>query len=269
LEDVLGIELQKCLNQKPNLVDSGVSWHYCNPTPKLEILITTWYDGEYELREIFITKNSRLVYAKESIMSGYDEPRYTSLWNCEYLIDDGVITNYIVLGMGETARDDWRPESIFEQWHARSEGLDKLRPETIPEGITYMDSTEAELFWKTCVIPFIEKDSAAIEKVLHFPLVGDWGGMMKLGEVAENLSKKDFFNGYDKLFDEEYLAVLKKQLYTKIELNDFGDGEHQVIVGGGGYEGYVELEGKRSYSILLRYKKFKGQWKLFVIQGVG
>jgi len=75
-------------------------------------------DGMHYI-EIYIIKNSELIYAFEEIQYhpfGSDE---SSIWRCEYFIFDERVFDYVSLGHGKTEEDDWDSDYIIIKFKNR------------------------------------------------------------------------------------------------------------------------------------------------------
>lgn len=120
------------------------------------------------------------------------------------------------------------------------------------------DSIDLREFWDKSVEPLIQKDREVLKEIVEFPLGGDWGFMMELKKGAKDWTQSDFFESYDKLFDDMVIGLLKELSYQDAHIFD-----SEILVSIGWQEGGFES------GIIFRYKKIKGRWKLHVIQGVG
>ena len=125
-------------------------------------------------------------------------------------------------------------------------------------GQSESDSVDLKEFWNESVEPLIQKDKEKLKGIVEFPLRGEWGFMMGLKKDEKEWTQSDFFENYDKLFDDKILRLLKELNYQDVEVF-----ESEILVGIGWTE-----EGFES-GIIFRYKQIDGQWKLYVIQGVG
>jgi len=120
------------------------------------------------------------------------------------------------------------------------------------------DSIDLREFWAESVQPLIQKDEAKLNEIIEFPLKGQWGYMMGLKKEEQDWTQVDFFKNYDKLFDDRIIELLKSLDYQDAEIV-----KSEILLGIG-----WEEEGFES-AIIFRYKRIDGQWKLYVIQGVG
>lgn len=84
-----------------------IAWHISNQS-----------DGMHYI-EIYITKNSELIYAFEEIQYHPFEPDESSIWRCEYFIFDEQVFDYISLGHGKTEDDVWNPDDIIIKFKNR------------------------------------------------------------------------------------------------------------------------------------------------------
>ncbi|MCK5856911.1 MAG: hypothetical protein KAG64_05440 [Bacteroidales bacterium] len=130
-----------------------------------------------------------------------------------------------------------------------------------------IDSTELKKFWNECVNPIIDNDKDKLEKIIHFPLQGEWGFMMELNKVDRLWTKQDFFDNYGKLFANDLIENLKEQSFKNIEVYNHDNGTVELLVSVG-WETMIDGF-KYESGIIFRFKKFKNDWKLYVIQGVG
>lgn len=134
-------------------------------------------------------------------------------------------------------------------------------------GQTTIDSTELKKFWNECVSPIIDYDSNKLEKIIHFPLKGEWGFMMELNKADSLWTKQDFFDNCKKLFTKDLIEKLKVQSFKNVEVYNHDEGTVELLVSIG-WETIIDGF-KDEFGIIFRFKKFKNDWKLYVIQGVG
>lgn len=131
-------------------------------------------------------------------------------------------------------------------------------------GQTSIDSTELQKFWSESVTPIIDKNLDKLENTVQFPLIGDWGYMMGLKKADSLWTRQDFFDNYDKLFDDKIMKLLKEQNYKDAEVFKH-DNLTEILVS----VGWKNEDGITESGIIFRFKKFENTWKLYVIQGVG
>ena len=125
-------------------------------------------------------------------------------------------------------------------------------------GQSESDSIDLKEFWNESVEPLIQKDYDKLKELIQFPLGGEWGFMMELKKDEKNWTPSDFFENFDKLFDDRIIGMLEDLNYHDAEIY-----ESEILVGIGWKE-----EGFES-GIIFRYKRIGGQWKLCVIKAVG
>lgn len=130
-----------------------------------------------------------------------------------------------------------------------------------------IDTINLKSFWEATIIPFINKDTANLKSLVHFPLAGDWGYMMELQIPEEQWTQKDFLDNYEKLFTTEVTQSLKMKSYKDVEVFHPEDGNVELLVGFSSLriEENVQLES----GFILRFKQLEGIWKLYLIQGTG
>jgi len=87
--------------------------------PDVKYYKTLFVNDGVEFTDVFGMKSEELIYAFESI-----NPADGPFWNCQYIIEDGEVVEFISLGHGETESDDWEPESILKQWQERKADID-------------------------------------------------------------------------------------------------------------------------------------------------
>ncbi len=80
--------------------------------------ISTQSDGMH-YTEIYIIKNSELIYAFEEIQCRSNNLEESSVWRCEYFIFDEQVFDYVSLGHGKTEDDAWNPDDIIKQFKNR------------------------------------------------------------------------------------------------------------------------------------------------------
>lgn len=119
-----------------------------------------------------------------------------------------------------------------------------------------LDSLAIQNFKEESILPLINKDTEKLSLLIEFPLKGEWGYMMELQKDEKDWTKEDFFENYDKLFDDKVIGILKTLDYENINLY-----KSEILVG-------INLADDE-FAIILRYRYIKGKWKLYVIQGVG
>ncbi len=120
------------------------------------------------------------------------------------------------------------------------------------------NSIDLKEFWNESVEPMIQKDKEKLKEIVEFPLGGEWGFMMELKKDENEWTQSDFFENYNKLFDDKIIRLLKKLNYQDAEIF-----ESEILVGIGWEQDGFEA------GIIFRYKKIDGKWKLYVIQAVG
>ena len=124
-----------------------------------------------------------------------------------------------------------------------------------------------QLIWTNFLQPLIDNKLDSLINYVTFPLQGDWGAMMGHKEPPEKLNKNHFIKGFDKVFTKDFIEKTKKQSYKDISSNKSKDGSTEYLFS----VGFVTMvDGFKDESgIILRFKKIKGTYKLYVIQGVG
>lgn len=93
-------------------------WTYNQINNNLEIVYVKYQKDEFAYTEEFVLLKSELIYAVEWEEFGSLEANDLTTWNCTYFLKKGSVVDYSSLGHGETERDEWEPESIFQQWEA-------------------------------------------------------------------------------------------------------------------------------------------------------
>jgi hypothetical protein len=126
---------------------------------------------------------------------------------------------------------------------------------------------ELKSFWKHSVLPLIQKDRATIDKIVHFPLAGDWGFMMELDKAENEWTKQDFEENFNKLFTPELLKKLKSMGYQNVDIHTDENGLTELIISVG-QEQWVDGF-KDESAIVFRYRKIRGKWMLFSIHAAG
>jgi hypothetical protein len=130
-----------------------------------------------------------------------------------------------------------------------------------------VSTDELKSFWKHAVLPLTQKDRNTIDKIVHFPLAGDWGFIMELDKAEKEWTKQDFKENFDKLFTPDLLKKLKSMDYQNVEIHTDENGLTELIISVG-QEQWVDGF-KDESAILFRYRKIRGDWMLFAIQAAG
>lgn len=129
------------------------------------------------------------------------------------------------------------------------------------------DSTELKLFYEHFVTPLLDKDMHRVKEIVYWPLKGDWGNIMNFTKPKSMWTEDDFYINYDKLFNEAFVRALRRQTWKNIDMlyRDNGGSElligvrHRAVVGGF----------KEDSTVIFRYKRINGHWKLYYIQKIG
>ncbi len=129
------------------------------------------------------------------------------------------------------------------------------------------DSTELKIFHKHFVRPFVEHDMERVREIVYWPLKGDWGTIMNFTKPKSLWTEEDFYSNFDKLFNPAFVNALRRQSWKNIDMlyRENGNSElligvrHRAVVGGF----------KEDNTVILRYKRINGHWKLFYIQKIG
>lgn len=137
----------------------------------------------------------------------------------------------------------------------------------IHESGVVIDTAVLSRFWTDCVMPVINLDEQKLKKVVHFPLDGDWGYMIGLKSPGLSLTEDDFFSNLDQLFTIEFRDSLKQQSFIDVAAYQRSNSEVNLVVSVS-FEKMIDGE-KFETSRILRYKKFEGKWKLFLIYEAG
>ena len=130
-----------------------------------------------------------------------------------------------------------------------------------------IDIVEVKKFWRQSVLPFIQKDTKTVDKIVHFPLGGDWGYLMELNKEQKDWTKQDFIENYGKLFTPSLIAKLKAMDYKDVDVCTDENGITELLVSVG-QEQWIDGF-KDESAVILRFKKLKGNWKLYLIQAAG
>ena len=138
---------------------------------------------------------------------------------------------------------------------------------TSKQAAIFPDSSELIRFWDECVEPVISLNAQKIKEIVHFPLEGDWGYMIGLGNPKSNWTESDFYNGLDKLFYKEFRDSLDHQTYKDVHVYQQDDGEINLMVQVN-FVRYAD-DFKHEKSRILRYKKINDRWMLYVILEAG
>jgi hypothetical protein len=83
--------------------------------------------------EQYLLKNNELIYAVEweKIPANVDDVD-ASFWNCEYIIKDKSVVDYISIGMGRTEGDSFNPEDIVSLWDSHSTTYKNIKNTNLP-----------------------------------------------------------------------------------------------------------------------------------------
>ncbi|UTW60999.1 hypothetical protein KFE98_13340 [bacterium SCSIO 12741] len=118
-------------------------------------------------------------------------------------------------------------------------------------------------FWEKYVRPFVDGDRQELDTLIHFPLEGDWGYIMKLEKDPPEWNKEDFYSNYSLLFNERIKEIILKKGYDEVHIHDWKNGPQEVVYSIGWHDYGFESQ------ILLRYRKVDHKWLLTQIQGAG
>ena len=130
-----------------------------------------------------------------------------------------------------------------------------------------IDSNELKTFWEKNLMPLVKGDKNKFIQQTHFPLKGDWGYMMQLDKPEDQWTKDDFMNGFDKLFNQKFIDKLKTLSHKDMEVRKIENEELEFLVSAS-FEDWVD-EYKDEWTIILRFKKINGEYKLYMINGAG
>ena len=119
-------ELERCIHTKTKIAKSNETWLYCKKSDQTEIIIYTRTNNTERFREIYCIEDGKLIYAFEEILSDFINPNNNVTWNCQYGIENDTIYDYVSLGHGETENDEWKPESILNQWKSQRNKYNEL-----------------------------------------------------------------------------------------------------------------------------------------------
>jgi hypothetical protein len=160
--------------------------------------------------------------------------------------------------------------SIIACVNNNQDGKEKLLPKTTKIQDTTPDTIGLEQFLAENVIPILSFDTNKLKRIIHFPLEGSWSIDMGFSQTEEQVSASDFFAHYEQLFDQICLKKLRELDYNDVQTY-IGDGYTQLIVSNGWELPYIDKNGKerhREGGIILQFKRFQGQWKLFYIESM-
>jgi hypothetical protein len=126
--------------------------------------------------------------------------------------------------------------------------------------------SEKNIIWRTIVQNIIDKNLDSLLNYTNFPLQGDWAGMGGLGVASEKASRQDFIKSFDKIFIPEIIADLKKKTVSNIGKSKLGDGAIEYSIAA--FYSKISDGFKDEEGMILRIKKIRGIYRLYLIQGV-
>lgn len=118
-------------------------------------------------------------------------------------------------------------------------------------------------FWQHYVRPLVDGERSQLDTLVHFPLAGDWGHIMKLEKQPDDWNKEDFYSNYTRLFNTRIKEIILKKGHDQVQIYDWEDGPQEVVYSISWHDYGFESQ------ILLRYRKIDHRWMLTNIQGAG
>lgn len=124
-------------------------------------------------------------------------------------------------------------------------------------------------FWESNIKAIVDYDTAKIINQTNFPLQGSWGYAIGLETEPEAWSKEDYVGNIESIFTEELRALLREKTFNDLTHYTDDSGEIQLIINLMSY--YTDIETQETYesSVMLFFKRFNNEWKLFSIEYAG
>lgn len=110
-----------------DLNDTTEFWQICELDQKLRLFKIESYKDGILYQEIDFESENDLIYANEKEQLMPKNHFTQSIWNCEYLTQNGELLSTISLGHGKTESEDWQAESIFELYQQRLKELKSFK----------------------------------------------------------------------------------------------------------------------------------------------
>jgi|GEM_PF-1307875 hypothetical protein len=130
------------------------------------------------------------------------------------------------------------------------------------------DLNTVKTFWDANIYEIIILDQEGIEKHTYFPVEGSWGYILNL-EDPESTTDEDFTHNLKEIFTEEVRVALRNKTYNDLVHHTDENGELNFIVQ---VITTTQMEGSGEVMesmMILYFKKFEGEWKLFQIELAG
>ncbi|TNF48546.1 MAG: hypothetical protein EP305_05260 [Bacteroidetes bacterium] len=130
------------------------------------------------------------------------------------------------------------------------------------------DLNTVKTFWETNIYEIIILDQEGIEKHTHFPVEGSWGYILDL-EDPESTTDEDFTHNLKEIFTEEVRVALRNKTYNDLVHHTDENGELNFIVQVMMTTQLEDSDEVMESMMILYFKKFEGDWKLFQIELAG
>jgi hypothetical protein len=141
------------------------------------------------------------------------------------------------------------------------------QPKELANEVPQVSAEELQTFWDSCIEPIKNLDKEKLNRIVSFPLEGEWGYLIGLEKDGKELNEADFYNNLDKVFYPEFLDSLQKKTIKDLEISMTAQKEPELLLSLG-FEKWMD-DFKAESSIILRFKKIQGKWMLYVIQLAG
>ncbi|UII25073.1 hypothetical protein LVD15_17380 [Fulvivirga maritima] len=90
------------------------------------LITISWLKGNEAMKEYYLEKDHRLLFAKEKIKQEAISENDDNSWTGKYYFDDGVMMNFYTRGTGKSEKEDWDPESIVNTYHNRKKAIEEV-----------------------------------------------------------------------------------------------------------------------------------------------
>lgn len=124
-------------------------------------------------------------------------------------------------------------------------------------------------FWNTNIQAIINLDKSTITDQTNFPVEGSWGYAIDLSNSPDEWTKFDFLDNLELIFSEERRLFLRSKTFNDLIHHTNEEGEIVLILNLDSTKKDLESGQTVESSIILFFKKFNSNWKLFMIEYVG
>lgn len=121
-------DLTNCSSSNNSMNIDNKIWSYCEHNNELKLYQVQYIQNNIRITEKYLTRNNQLIYIVESEKRKADmSDDEATYWNCEYIIKDDQVVDYMSLGMGKTESDLFDIQDIITLWHSRQVNFSKLK----------------------------------------------------------------------------------------------------------------------------------------------